>query len=56
MIDSLKMENQPKCIIVTGRPASGKTTLAWILVKKLNLPLISRDALKEGYVNWRNLN
>ncbi|MFK7803926.1 MAG: AAA family ATPase [Anaerolineae bacterium] len=45
------MNNKPKCIIVTGRPGSGKTTLAKKLSAQLYMPLISRDALKEGYVN-----
>lgn len=40
----------PYCIIVTGRPGSGKTTLAKTLGTSLRLPVISRDELKEGYV------
>ena len=39
------------CIIVTGRPGSGKTTLAGELSRRLWLPKLSRDEIKEGYVN-----
>jgi len=46
--------NKPLLIIVTGSIASGKTTLAHILAEKLNCPLISRDKLKEGYINTVN--
>ncbi len=45
------MSPKPKCIIVTGRPGSGKTTLAKKLGERLWLPVISRDEIKEGYVN-----
>ncbi len=45
------MTNKPKCILVTGRPGSGKSTLIDKLSKKLYLPKISRDEFKEGYVN-----
>lgn len=34
-------------IIVTGLPASGKTTLSRKLAKKLELPLINKDTIKE---------
>lgn len=43
--------NKPLLIVVTGSPASGKTTLAHILTDKINCPLISRDELKEGLIN-----
>jgi len=45
------MSKRPHCIIITGRPGSGKTTLAGELCKTLYLPKISRDEIKEGYVN-----
>ncbi len=35
------------CIIVTGIPASGKSTLAEELGKRLELPVFSKDAVKE---------
>ncbi len=43
--------NKPLLVIVTGRPASGKTTLAHILAKEIKCPLISRDEIKQGYIN-----
>ena len=45
------MSKKPKCIVITGRPGSGKTTLAGELCKRMYLPKISRDEIKEGYVN-----
>ena len=35
------------CILVTGIPASGKSTLAAFLAKKLNIPVFSKDHIKE---------
>ena len=34
-------------IIVTGRPAAGKSTLAKWLSKQLKLPLVSKDSIRE---------
>ena len=48
--------NKPLLAVVTGRPASGKTTLAHILVKEIRCPLLSRDEFKEGYINTVKLN
>jgi predicted kinase len=45
------MNRKPKCVIITGRTGSGKTTLAKKLGEQLWMPVISRDEIKEGYVN-----
>jgi 2-phosphoglycerate kinase len=45
------MNGKPKCIIITGRAGAGKTTLAKKLGARLWMPVISRDEIKEGYVN-----
>ena len=45
------MNGKPKCIIVTGRAGAGKTTLSKKLGQQLCMPVISRDEIKEGYVN-----
>ena len=45
------MNGKPKCFIITGRPGSGKTSLAKRLGERLWMPVISRDEIKEGYVN-----
>lgn len=42
---------KPLLTVVTGRPASGKTSLAHLLTGEMKCPLISRDELKGGYMN-----
>lgn len=46
-----KTDKKPKCVIVTGRAGAGKTTLSKKLGQRLWMPVISRDEIKEGYVN-----
>lgn len=38
---------RPPLVIVSGAPASGKTTLATTLARELRLPLLAKDELKE---------
>lgn len=35
------------CILITGIPAAGKSTMAKLLGKELGLPVISKDSIKE---------
>jgi hypothetical protein len=49
------MARRPACVIVTGRPGAGKTTLAGKLAERLWMPVVSRDAIKEGYVNTQGI-
>lgn len=35
------------CILVTGIPAAGKSTMAEVISERLKLPVISKDAIKE---------
>lgn len=41
---------QALVLLITGHPATGKTTLAHHLASELRLPLISKDAIKESLV------
>ncbi|HJN84967.1 MAG TPA: AAA family ATPase [Patescibacteria group bacterium] len=49
------MNNKPKLIIITGQAGSGKTTLSTELEKLLHFPVVSRDRLKEGYVQTHGI-
>jgi predicted kinase len=42
------MADLPRLIVVTGPPASGKTTIARELRTRLGLPLVEKDTLKEA--------
>jgi predicted kinase len=48
--------NQPLLLIVTGRPGSGKTTLAHALAREIRCPCLCRDEFKEGLVNTAGSN
>ncbi|WP_251855900.1 ATP-binding protein [Herbiconiux sp. L3-i23] len=37
----------PYIVLVVGRPASGKSTISAAVAERFNLPLLSKDALKE---------
>ena len=54
-IPILREMNKPLLVVVTGSPASGKTTLVHILGHKIHCPILSRDEIKEGYINTLNL-
>ncbi len=44
-------------IIITGRPAAGKSTLAKWLSKELQFPLVSKDAIREEFfdrLGWKD--
>ena len=47
MIDTDEL-GRSALIVVTGRPGSGKTTLAHALAQAIRCPAISRDEIKEG--------
>jgi predicted kinase len=42
---------RPFIIVVTGRPGSGKTTLAHTVAQRIHCPALCRDEFKEGYVH-----
>ncbi|MBT4071896.1 MAG: AAA family ATPase [Candidatus Magasanikbacteria bacterium] len=44
------MKKKSSLIIITGHPATGKTTLGRKLSKKLNIPFICRDDIKNHFL------
>jgi len=49
------MHKPTTVILITGHPATGKTTLAHYLAQELGLPLLYRDGLKEtlaDHLGW----
>ena len=47
----------PVIIIVTGRPAAGKSTFAKWLSQELKLPLVSKDSIREALferLGWKD--
>ena len=49
--EPMSQVTRPSLIVVTGRPGSGKTTLARALARAVRCPLICRDEIKEGFVH-----
>lgn len=42
-----KGREQMYCILIAGMPAAGKSTMAEAISRKLKLPVISKNAIKE---------
>jgi predicted kinase len=42
------MMKRPSLILVSGAPATGKTTIANLLFMRLRIPIISKDVIKES--------
>jgi predicted kinase len=48
---TLSPVKEARVIVVTGLPATGKTTLARALASKLRVPLLAKDAIKEPLID-----
>jgi len=47
--------HEPSLTVVTGRPGSGKTTLAHALAGAIRRPVFCRDEFKEGFVGGSDI-
>lgn len=45
------MIRQPLFVVVSGPPASGKSTLAPVLARELHLPLFAKDTIKDALMS-----
>jgi predicted kinase len=53
--DARRLEAEPMVLIITGPPASGKSTLGRELAQKLGLPFLGKDVFKEilfDHLGW----
>lgn len=50
-MDLAASSHRPFLAVVTGRPGSGKTTLAHALARSIRCPAVCRDEIKEGFVH-----
>jgi predicted kinase len=45
------MQSFPTLVVMSGRPGTGKTTLAHAIASAVGCPAVSRDEIKEGMVH-----
>jgi predicted kinase len=51
------MEKTPRIIVISGLPASGKTSIASEISRRLTVPFVSRDGMKEvlfDHLDWKD--